>query len=690
MTLAQIFVQVFWMSVAATIVAVPVMVLLGLFSHWKVPKWASCLLYALVLFRMVCPLALPGDWGLFSIPWIQGVQQGAVELFDGYAGEYEVAVEGSETYEQAVAAGLTPERIVKDSPQSMLYVPYRTDAAGAFAPAQTAMETWVPWVARVWLVGVVVFYGLTILSYVLLRRRLRFAVKEEEDVYVSDRISSPCAVGYFRPRIYLVPGLSAEERAHILAHERAHLRAGDQWAKLIAWLALGIHWFNVSLWMVYRVYCGDLEQACDERVVRAADVEARKAYSRTLLNLSYDRRFRWLNPVAFAEGGTKERVEHILHLKQAKPALLVLAAVAAITVVVLCISGGAPQHGEKTTPTVIDHTGLLTPKQIAALEDREGASITMDPDIEWINTQGFSALEILSVETQGERYTMEVLEGTVLFGWLGHVEGYPDGVSVACFGVPLAYCATYLWDGTDFILQDHRQAGELLQSGMEELDVSGFSGAAKQRMADTGAGLATLSETLCRQAEAWYGGEAFSRDCFVDGRIGSLFISDDGRWVFNAYEEGAPETETEMHEGTFADLRGAGQLPAGTDISGWSDEQLVWALSTAEGGFRQELAAALEQRLADDAEAVLKEITALGAQGRSKVCWALAEANAEQTAEQTKKRISSLQGLVPAQRATAQLLSEDAERIWAGETEPPVQEFEAGTWAVQGPITTGA
>ena len=84
MTLAQIFVQVFWMSVTATIVVVPVMVLLGLFSRWKVPKWASCLLYALVLFRMVCPLALPGDWGLFSVPWIQEVQQGA---YVGLVGE---------------------------------------------------------------------------------------------------------------------------------------------------------------------------------------------------------------------------------------------------------------------------------------------------------------------------------------------------------------------------------------------------------------------------------------------------------------------------------------------------------------------------------------------------------------------------------------------------------------------------
>ena len=75
------------------------------------------------------------------------------------------------------------------------------------------MDTWVPVLAKVWLSGMLLFYGLTLLSYLRLRYRLRFAVKLEENVYVCDRIPSPCVAGHFRPRIYLVPRLNEENGA---------------------------------------------------------------------------------------------------------------------------------------------------------------------------------------------------------------------------------------------------------------------------------------------------------------------------------------------------------------------------------------------------------------------------------------------------------------------------------------------
>lgn len=686
MTLTQIFVQVCWMSVTATIVAVPVMVLLGLFSHWKVPKWASCLLYALVLLRMVCPLSLPGEWGLFSVPWIQQVQQGAVDLFDGYSGEYEVAIEGSEAYEQAVAAGLTPERIIKDSPQSALYVPYRTDAAGAFMPAQTAMETWVPWVARIWLAGAAAFYGLTLLSYVLLRRKLRFAVKEAEGVYVSDRIPSPCVVGYFRPRIYLVPGLSAEERAHILAHERAHLRRGDQWAKLIAWLALGVHWFNLYLWMVYRVYCSDLEQACDERVMRAADVEARKAYSRTLLHLSCDRRFHWLNPVAFSEDGTRERVNHVLHLGKAKPALLALAAAAAIAVVVLCVSGGAQQSGDETVPTVIDHTGTLTEQQIAALEEQNRDYIGMDSSLEWVNTKGFSTMEILTVHEEGGVYTMEVLEGSALFSWLLHGTEHDGGVAAWYFGIPMACRETMTWDGTQFAFLDMESVGETVQTGDEELDVSGFSEEARQCMEEKGAGLASVVKNLCRQAESWYGCGVYQSYVLRDGvHYGGVYIMPDGTWNFSELRGNAVQDT----EGALAPLRELGRSPAGTDTAAWSDEQLVWALGSAEGAFAEEAALALYERFERAPKDVLREMTALGAADRDAVCWALAEQwCAARGAGESILPAVKLGGCTKAVQDTAQRIETARAAIADGDGEWPAEEEKnSDGWVVTGPVT---
>lgn len=698
MMLAELFVLVCRMSVTALLVAVPVMLLSLIFDWLKVPKKFSCLLFAPILLRMLCPVALPGQISIFNVPLLQETQQNITARFgfDAPAGDYEGHVAGTEEYDRAVAAGVAPEEFYGHEDGIVYYKVVH----GEIKPADRAMDTWVPVLARIWLIGMAVFYGFTLLSYLLLKRKLRFAVKLEGNVYVSDRIPSPCVVGYFRPRIYLVPGLSETEQAHILAHERAHLRAGDHWAKLIAWLALGVHWFNYWLWGVHGVYCAQIEGACDERVIREADDETREAYSQTLLNLACNRRFRWLNPVSFSEGGTKERVKNVLRYKKTNAALIVLAVAASAVLLVSCgtdgVTGNRGQGAAEPIETVIDHTGTLTQKQIAALETREGAYIGMDPSMEWINTKGFSALEILSVETEGNLYTMEVLEGTVLFGWLAHVDGYENGVSASCFGFPNACRETYLWDGEKFLIQDMELVGDTLQSGMEEFDVTGFSDEAKQCMEDTGAGLQSISATLCRQAAAWYGCDAFTDEYFVDGRIGSLVTMPDGSWYFYAYSEGDSEDAVQEYEGDFSILRDAGQSPAGTDISSWSDEQLVWALSVAEGAFQEELSAALYVRLDTDAAAILKEITTLGAEGRTAVCWALSEAcvaqykNGAADMDLQIATLPDLAGISLAVQDTAQMMQEDYDVILNGGTEMPAQEQNTGGWVVQGPVTVPA
>ena len=691
--LAQLFATVFWMSITATIVAVVVVLASLLLGWWHVPRKFICLLYALVLLRMVCPLGLPGDWGLFHLPFIQTVQEMAAD-FSGYSGEYEVAVEGSAEYDAAVAAGLTPERIIKDAPQSALYVPYRLGGDGTILPAPKAMETWVPKVAAVWLAGMAVFYGLTAVSYFRLRRRLRFAVREEDGVYVSDRIPSPCVVGYFRPRIYLVPALSAEERAHILAHERAHLRAGDHWAKLIAWLALGVHWFNFYLWSVYRCYCSDLEKACDERVLRAADVEARKAYSRTLLHLACDRRFVWFNPAAFAEGGTKERIAHVLHLRRPKPVLLALAAAAAVLVVLLVLPGGGPARTNAGEP-VVDHTGMLSAQQIRALAAPEWAGFAGLPaEADWISTKDFYAAEILNVETDGDLYTIELLEGNVLFQWILHGTGSDQGAAGCYFGQPWACRYTLRWDGETFALVDPEWIGESVNSGYGgELDTSGLSEEALACMNRTGAGAKSIWRSLCRQAADWYGCRAYQPYVLGAGRYGSVMVDADGAWYFDTLRFGGLGARLggfgiKTVSGDLAPLRELGRSPAGTDTSAWSDEQLVWALSAAEGDFAGEAAAALYERFTEDPVGILQEITALGGAGRDAVCWALAEQwCAAHEAGEGILTAAQTRACTPAMTATLDRLETACRAVRAGESALPAEEGGSGGWVIQAPVS---
>ena len=689
--LSEVFVQVCWMSITALIVAVPVMLLLLGLDALHVPKRFSNLLFALVLLRMVFPGALPSDWSLFNAPFIQTVQQEAMPPVDGPSGTYEIAVEGTEAFQRAVEAGVVPEPGLPDHPDSIQAVFYQ-EMDGAIRPADRAMDTSVPVLAKVWLSGMLLFYGLTLLSYLRLRYRLRFAVKLEGNVYVCDRIPSPCVAGYFRPRIYLVPRLNEEERSHILAHERAHLRAGDHWAKLIAWLALGAHWFNPWLWGVHHVYCTQLELACDEQAVRTLGIQERTAYSQTLLNLAYDRRFRWLNPVSFTEGGTKERVQNVLRFRNARPAALLLTAAAVIVMAVICGTGGARSDvlaAEEPVAIVTDHTGRLTQDQIQALAVGEWAYTGFSEDLDWINTRSFFAMEVLSVEQSGERYTLETLQGNVLFSWLLHGTDYEDGVAVAAFGIPCALRTDYLWRDGQFMYLGSESVGETPQLGDAAFDLSGCSERARETAEASGAGIATLMETLCRQAEVWYGCEAFNNDCFYEGRVGGWNIMPNGSWIFYEYRDGDREENVRQCEGNFVALSMLADTPAGTDLSGWSHEQVAWALAGAGGAFAQEAAEELYSRLCAAPEAVLREITALGQSRRSAVLWHLAgEACAGKASDDERdwiEGLNRLSALPPAVQDTAQRFEQYCDVRRSGAAAPPEDKGTGDTWAVSGP-----
>lgn len=92
------------------------------------------------------------------------------------------------------------------------------------------------------------FYG--IFSTLRLRRRLSTAVRCGENIYETDVAGAPFVVGLFRPTIYLPFHLSAQEREHMLAHERAHIRRGDHWWKALGYVFLTVFCFNPAVWLI--------------------------------------------------------------------------------------------------------------------------------------------------------------------------------------------------------------------------------------------------------------------------------------------------------------------------------------------------------------------------------------------------------------------------------------------------------
>jgi hypothetical protein len=150
-------------------------------------------------------------------------------------------------------------------------------------------------------------------------------------VYETDRIPTAFVHGILHPTIHIPAGLSAQSRAHVLLHERAHIRRRDYLLQPLFFFALALHWFNPLAWLLYTLFVRDMELACDESALWHAEGELRQAYSTTLLSLSEAKGLR--PALAFGQSSTKARIKSILQYK--KPAFWVVAG----GVAVICVAG---------------------------------------------------------------------------------------------------------------------------------------------------------------------------------------------------------------------------------------------------------------------------------------------------------------------------------------------------------------
>jgi beta-lactamase regulating signal transducer with metallopeptidase domain len=297
MTADKLFLTLLNMSLTASVVIA--VVVLARFALKRAPKWISYALWAVALFNLLCPFKPESVLSLnpfkpAPIPLDIGVQ--AIPRIDS----------GVSVFNDAVSAVLP-----------------------AAAPTASAnpLQIWTIMGAYVWLAGLVVMLIYAAVTYVLLKQKLRFATKKEDNVYETDRIRSPFVLGFVRPKIYLPAGLADADLSYILCHERTHIKRRDYLVKPVAFLALAIHWFNPLVWLAYFLLNADMEMSCDERVIKELGGEVKTVYSNALLALSTGKRLVGLSPLAFGEGGVKERVKNVLNFKKRSRVIIVAAVV---------------------------------------------------------------------------------------------------------------------------------------------------------------------------------------------------------------------------------------------------------------------------------------------------------------------------------------------------------------------------
>ena len=305
--MTDVFLRIVELSWQAGVLALAVM--LARLALRRAPKWAVCLLWVLVAVRLVLPFSLqspvslqaaqsPVTAALYELPQTQEAAQKTDEVLSGGSVE--------------PVAPLPPAEIVTAQP----------------VPASKPVMT-VSLLAAVWLAGVVMMLTYMLVSYLGIYRRVCTAVRLEDNVYRCGSWGTPFVLGLLRPRIYVPEGMDDAALPQVLAHERCHIRRGDHLVKPLAFLLLALHWFNPVLWAAYVLLGRDMENACDERVLRGVDGAGRAAYSRALVACAVRQRPAAVCPLAFGEVAVQERVKNAMNGK--KPAvwaavLLVIAA----------------------------------------------------------------------------------------------------------------------------------------------------------------------------------------------------------------------------------------------------------------------------------------------------------------------------------------------------------------------------
>ncbi|BAK97950.1 peptidase M56 family protein [Oscillibacter valericigenes Sjm18-20] len=325
-----------------SLTALPVMgaVLLARLCLRRAPKKYSYALWAVVGFRLICPASLPSPMSLFNSAPVQTVRETAQiavqqwgQTVPGYSHASAAAGNAGRNTAGAAAGSLPP--VVQSGPSSMEIL------------------------AVVWAVGLAAMLVWAVVSYLHIRRSVRQGVLLEDGVFQCDGLRTPFVLGCFRPKIYVPFRMAADELAHILLHERAHLRRLDPWWKLLGFGILAVYWWNPAVWLCHFLFCRDMEMSCDEAVLRKMGPEVKQTYSLSLVSFAAGRHFSAAGPLAFGENDAKSRVKNILRWKRAAPAAVFLALALCLLAAVICGTDAPTGRGWAQNEGTVDAGGRV-------------------------------------------------------------------------------------------------------------------------------------------------------------------------------------------------------------------------------------------------------------------------------------------------------------------------------------------
>ena len=311
--MSNLFSQVLNMSMTGSVV-----ILLVMFARLilkRAPKSFSYALWSVVLFRLLCPVALTAP----------------ISVLDVMEPEQRETSNNTSIVSYIPATVDTQADFIMVQPEEQ-----QVQVEAVTEPEEQLLMTPMHSVALVWAAGMAGMMLYSVVQYLALRKKLVGSMQLQGNIYLADHIDTAFVVGLLEPRIYLPSNVPSKEQYYILAHEQHHIRRFDHVIKLLAYLALCIHWFNPLVWIAFVLAGKDMEMSCDEAVIKKLGAEIRADYSACLLRLATHKKILSAMPLAFGEGDTKGRVLNMAKWKKPTKWVVAICIILCLCVVIVC------------------------------------------------------------------------------------------------------------------------------------------------------------------------------------------------------------------------------------------------------------------------------------------------------------------------------------------------------------------
>ena len=278
--LQEVFYWVFNMSITAAVTGVLIM-LLRLIKG--IPRRMTTFLWIIPFLRMTIPLGLDSPYSLMTL-----------------------------------LSKITTKTIVVFQPTDKISFSMMNSvmAANSYFPITykvNILENIFSVASVIWVVVALAIVLMLTAIYCTTLFEIRDSKHLRENVYLSEKITSPAVYGILRPRIVLPASYQDRDLELVIQHEKTHIRGLDNLWRMIAFLIVAVHWFNPFSWLFLKTFLADLELSCDERVLVKLGAHRSKEYASALLECKQG-----ATVFASSFGGARirTRIENILSFRK--------------------------------------------------------------------------------------------------------------------------------------------------------------------------------------------------------------------------------------------------------------------------------------------------------------------------------------------------------------------------------------